>query len=114
MKEGFVFDLNRIMEEVFGATENFKDTFRDNFGHGLKDFKDKFRWDENVDYYPAHSYPPANVYLTPEKELVLEFALAGFDEKDINIEFKGDYMILSANVPEGYKERKPSVILRNG
>ena len=106
MKEGFVFDLNRIMEEVFGATENFKDTFRDNFGHGLKDFKDKFQWDENIDYYPAHSYPPANVYLTPEKELVLEFALAGFDEKDINIEFKGDYMILSANVPEGYKEKE--------
>ena len=41
-----------------------------------------------------------NVYLTKEKEMVLEFALAGFREKDINIEFQGDYMVFSAKKPE--------------
>ena len=52
-----------------------------------------------MDYYPAYSYPPANVFLTKEKSLVFEFALAGFSENDIHLEFQGDYMILYARCP---------------
>ena len=41
-----------------------------------------------------------NLYLTQEKELVFEFALAGFREDDIELEFQGDYMIFSAKAPD--------------
>ncbi len=49
---------------------------------------------------PGYLYPPANVYLTPEKQLVIELALAGFNEKDVRVQFKGDYLVFSAKAPE--------------
>jgi len=52
--------------------------------------------DENADYYPGYSYPPMNIYLTSERGMVFEFALSGFDEKDISLTFQGDYMVFSA------------------
>lgn len=99
MKDKIIIDLGQLMDEIFQATENFGNAFKEGFrkhgeGHPF------FKWDENVDYYPAYSYPPANVYMTEEKSLVFEFALAGFDEKHINLEFRGDYMVLSAKVDE--------------
>ena len=54
--------------------------------------------DENADYYPGYSYPPMNIYLTSERGMVFEFALAGFDEKDISLTFQGDYMVFSAKI----------------
>jgi HSP20 family protein len=104
MKEQFSFDLNRILEEVFGAAEDFKKAFEGGFGCGAGAFKHGFSWDENVDYYPTYMYPPTNVYLTQDKHLVFEFALSGFEEKTIELHFKGDYMILSAKVPESTVE----------
>ena len=57
---------------------------------------------ENTDYYPGFSYPPMNVFLTGDKSLNFEFALAGFDEKNISLSFLGDYMIFSARIENGY------------
>jgi len=98
MKDKIVIDLGQIMDDLFEATQNFGDAFKEGFrsqqGHPFHG------WDEKVDYYPAYSYPPANVFMTSEKSLVFEFALAGFDEKDISLEFKGDYMILNAKIDE--------------
>jgi len=39
-----------------------------------------------------------NVFLTADRTLVFEFALAGFDEKNIDLSFQGDYMIFSARI----------------
>ncbi|MBN1698240.1 MAG: Hsp20/alpha crystallin family protein [Spirochaetales bacterium] len=106
MKESFIFDLNRILEEVFEAAENFRDAFKNGFSCGPGEFKTEFHWDENIDYYPAYSYPPANVYLTNEREMVFEFALSGLDDKGIDLQFKGDYMVLSARVPDELKAKE--------
>jgi len=38
--------------------------------------------------------------MTADKVMIFQFALAGFEEKDINLEFRGDYMIFSAKAPE--------------
>lgn len=54
--------------------------------------------DENADYYPNFSYPPMNIYLTPERSIVFEFAVAGFEEKNISLIFQGDYMVFSARM----------------
>lgn len=100
MKDKFFFDLGRIMDDIFGVARDFGE----NFGKGFP-----FEWDDSVDYYPAYSYPPANIYITPEKKLVFEFAMSGFQKDQIGLTFQGDYMILSAKAnikPEQYKDVK--------
>ncbi|MEW5814301.1 MAG: Hsp20/alpha crystallin family protein [Spirochaetota bacterium] len=101
MKNKVFIDIAKIMDEVFEAAQNFSDAFHEGFYCGPKSCG--FMWDENIDYYPAYSYPPVNVYLTKEKSLVFEFALAGFSEKDVTLEFSGDYMVFSAKAPEEMK-----------
>jgi HSP20 family molecular chaperone IbpA len=54
--------------------------------------------DENADYYPNFSYPPMNIFLTPDRTIVFEFALSGFDEKNVSLTFQGDYMVFSAKI----------------
>jgi HSP20 family protein len=101
MKDKIVIDLGQILDELFEASQNFGDAFKEGFR--TRSGNPFGKWDENVDYYPAYSYPPANIYMTAGKTLVFEFALAGFDEESVSLEFRGDYMILSASIPE---ERK--------
>ena len=110
-------DIGTILDEVFDAAKNFGANFQNmgekmgeklgpNFnlhvnaapgpGRGKPWFD--MGQDENADYYPGYSYPPMNIYLTSERGMVFEFALAGFDEKDIALTFQGDYMVFSAKI----------------
>ena len=70
-------DLGAIFDELFDAASHFSG---------------------NIDYYPCFSYPPMNIYFTEDKSLNFEFALAGFDEKNIDLSFSGDYMVFSARI----------------
>jgi len=87
------------MDEIFDATQNLGNAFKDGFS-----FKGGCHWDENVDYYPAYCFPPTNVYLSKDKELIFEFALAGFDKENIGLLFQGDYMVLTVKIPGDQKE----------
>jgi HSP20 family molecular chaperone IbpA len=106
-------DLGTIFDEIFEAARDFKDEFHRNFNR----YGDRFDpgvcgprvpfgafgktfFDENTDFYPNYSYPPMNVYMTGDRILNFEFALAGFDEKDISLSFQGDYMVFSASLPK--------------
>ena len=95
-------DLGNIFDEIFEAARDFHDEFRKNF-HGFdgQETGGRHSWcfDENTDYYPNYSYPPMNAYMTSDRSLIFEFALAGFDEKDISLSFQGDYMVFSASMP---------------
>ncbi|HTX74450.1 MAG TPA: Hsp20/alpha crystallin family protein [Rectinemataceae bacterium] len=96
-------DIGAILDEVFEAAKDFGEKMKD-----LGPEMDPGTWhqrprfdagnEENADYYPGYSYPPMNIYLTPERSIVFEFALAGFDEKDISLTFQGDYMVFSAKM----------------
>jgi HSP20 family molecular chaperone IbpA len=100
-------DLGSIFDEIFDAAQEFKDEFHRNFNkcnggddrftQGPFNFTKHF-FDENTDFYPNYSYPPMNVFMTEDRSLVFEFALAGFDEKDISLSFQGDYMVFSAKI----------------
>jgi HSP20 family molecular chaperone IbpA len=96
-------DMGTILDEIFEAARDFSDEFHRNFksmgreGDNSRPFA-RGSFDENIDYYPHYSYPPMNVYMTPDRSMVFEFALAGFDEKDINLSFQGDYMVFSAKI----------------
>lgn len=108
MKDRFI-DIGRIMDEVFSAAENFSSFFNEDMDwkgphhHGMGK---KFHWNENADFYPAYMFPPSNIYMTEDKSIIFEFALAGYKESDINLEFKGDYMLFSAKVNEDHKEEE--------
>jgi HSP20 family molecular chaperone IbpA len=99
-------DLGSIFDEIFDAAQDFKNEFHRNFNncngderftHGPFNFGRNF-FDENTDFYPNYSYPPMNAFMTEDRSLVFEFALAGFDEKDISLSFQGDYMVFSAKI----------------
>jgi HSP20 family protein len=94
-------DLGTIFDEIFDAAKKFSEDFK-NMGFNPKMHHDEpwhFSFDENVDYYPNFSFPPLNVYMTQDRSLIFEFAIAGFSEKDISLSFQGDYMIFSAKMP---------------
>jgi HSP20 family molecular chaperone IbpA len=105
-------DIGSMLDEIFDAAKTFGDQMKDNFGpggpgenagpgfarpnpgawfHGMDQ-------DENSDWYPSFSYPPMNIFLTQDRSMVFEFALSGFDEKDISLSFQGDYMVFSARI----------------
>jgi len=98
----FTFDLGRIMDEAFKFAESIGETF----DHDIVAEKMRHAAEQlgrgpfgNPDYYPAYMYPPATICLTREKKLVLELALAGFEEKDITVQFRGDHLLFSAKAP---------------
>ena len=98
---GGQFDLGNIFDEIFEAAKEFHDEFRKNMhenGYSARPC-DPWIFDENIDYYPNYSYPPMNVCITGDRCLIFEFALAGFNEKDISLSFQGDYMVFSAAIP---------------
>ena len=89
-------DLGRMMDDIFSAAENIGSVFSEHMSgmagagrHG----------ERNFDMYPLYTYPPANIYIRDDRTLVFEFALAGFKEEHIDVQFQGDYMLLSANAP---------------
>jgi HSP20 family molecular chaperone IbpA len=121
MKGKGYMDLGTIFDEIFDAAHEFKDEFQRNFdqyGNGFgpegcrPDFNfGRFRkgfFDENTDYYPNYSYPPMNIFMSTDRSMTFEFALAGFDEKDISLSFQGDYMVFSAKIAEEQIENIPA------
>jgi HSP20 family molecular chaperone IbpA len=94
-------DIGSMLDEVFDAAKTFGDQMRDNFGPTKGPGPNPwFRadQDENADWYPTYSYPPMNIFMTEDRSLIFEFALAGFDERDISLTFQGDYMVFAARI----------------
>jgi HSP20 family molecular chaperone IbpA len=83
-------DIGSMLDEIFDAAKSFGDQMKDNYGPGGQD--------DTSDWYPSFSYPPMNIFLTQDRSMIFEFALAGFDEKDISLSFQGDYMVFSARI----------------
>ena len=117
-------DLGNIFDEIFEAAQSFQNEFSRNFNRCETDgdprvftrgpfaFNKQF-FDENTDFYPNYSYPPMNVYMAGDRTLVFEFALAGFDEKDITLSFQGDYMVFSARMSDTDEAAESSVQQNN-
>ena len=107
MKTHEFLDIGRIMDEIFEAAEDFRTQLKSSMeysprgkGFGLGDIRD---------FYPAYSFPPSNIFMKADKTLIFEFALAGFSEDDISLEFKGEYMFLTV---EGAERLEPTEEVR--
>jgi len=98
----FTFDLGRIMDEAFKFAESFGEAFDHEAAEKMRRAAEQFGRGPfgNPDYYPAYMYPPATIYLTREKKLVVELALAGFEEQDISVQFRSDHLLFSAKAPK--------------
>jgi HSP20 family molecular chaperone IbpA len=105
-------DLGNIFDDIFEAAQDFKDEFHRKLNRecehegqhfGPFNFGKQF-FDENTDFYPNYSYPPMNAFMTEDRTLVFEFALAGFEEKDISLSFQGDYMVFSAKMSDTWQD----------
>lgn len=99
-------DIGKILDEIFSAAEQFGQKFTEGMRFDRDDRWHAFGWHEGRDYYPGYLYPPVNVFMRDDKSLVFEFALAGFEEENITVEFKGDYMVLAASVPESLRNKE--------
>jgi HSP20 family molecular chaperone IbpA len=100
--KSFTFDLGRIMDEAFQWAQEFSEHIQEGLRGVPEELREslKERFKSYEDLYPHYPYPPANIYLTRDKSLVFEIALAGFEEKDISLEFRGDYLYFSARAPQ--------------
>lgn len=73
----------RLLNDVFGSTEP----------------------ERNPDY--ESSFPPANIYKDEDsKELVFEFAVAGYDPKEITVSFEEDHMFVERVEAEDVEEEE--------
>lgn len=50
------------------------------------------------------NYPPYNIRKLSDHQYTIELAVAGFDEKDIDVEVTGDTLAISGKKPEDYAE----------
>jgi len=89
-------DLGKVMDDIFCAAEDFTNAFTDRMR--FHPHERRVKWDQ--EFYSTYSFPPSNVFMTEDKVLVFEFAIAGFPEDSITLEFKGDYMVFSGELPE--------------
>ncbi len=83
------FDIGALFDEIFSVANQFSERAQET----VSTFKR-----ENVDFYPSYTYPPMNVWIGKDRQMVFEFALAGFDEKNISLSFQGNYMFFSATM----------------
>jgi HSP20 family molecular chaperone IbpA len=97
----FTFDLGRIMDEAFQFAQGIGESIDRETAEKMRRAAESMGAGPfgTTDYYPTYLYPPATIFLTRDKKMVFDFALAGFDEKDISVQFRGDYLIFSAKAP---------------
>ncbi len=79
----------------FGAPFDRKGPFHRPYGEESAGWKN----------YTDFGYPRTAFYKNADGALVFEFLLPGFDEKNINISFRGNSMILKARLSEAERER---------
>ncbi len=93
-------DLGGMLDRIFKAAENLGDVFEPGFAYQFK------QGGPGKDFYSAYTFPPANIYMVADRTMVFEFALAGYNEADITLEFQGDYMVLSVDPPESLQDEE--------
>jgi molecular chaperone IbpB/HSP20 family protein len=95
-------DLNKLLDEVFGQVDSISEKLQTEMEKGFA-FHGHGMWGEGLDFYPGYAYPPMNVYLTPDKSIVIEMAMAGFQQEDLSLQFVGDNLVFSAK-PQNLEE----------
>jgi HSP20 family molecular chaperone IbpA len=90
MNDRIVRDTAMFFDHIFRTLENVVE----------------FPWqDFNVEIgYNCPNFPPVDVIIKNNKDIIFKFALAGYEEGCIDLHFEGDYMILTLNPKEELNE----------
>lgn len=83
------------------------------FGHGMVDVFDRMFgnfddfWNDfpEINFYSYASFPPTDIYVKDNKDLVFEFAVAGYPEDAISIDFHSDYMTIKTEIKDAKEEK---------
>lgn len=77
--------------------------FFDEMFNSLGSIVEAFPWSDFKirPVYDCSNFPPVDVIVRNNKDIVFKFALAGYEEDSIELEFEGDYMILTLDPSEG-------------
>jgi len=71
--------------------------------------------DSRVALYRDINYPPLNVWAEEDsKDLILEFALAGIPQDNVEINVEGDYLELTINKDDPEERRDGYKLIRKG
>jgi HSP20 family molecular chaperone IbpA len=63
--------------------------------------------------YQVPNVPPVNVFINKDtKEMIFEFALAGYKKENISINFSGDYMELKLRESEEKANQQLEIVRR--
>jgi HSP20 family protein len=120
---GFNFDAT--LEDIVHAAREFgkkmRDMGRDFAGEHQAEFHEfESRFERAFNRGGRHGrpsfyfYPPANIYESRDGSLILEFALSGIEEGAVSMEFRGDYLVLSAKAPTRDGDAEAGEYLRRG
>lgn len=76
----------------------------------------EFPWEdfETNSVYDCPSFPPVDVIVNNKRDIVFKFALAGYGEDSIELEFEGDYMTLTLDPREGDQLSEDEHYLKRG
>ena len=92
---------------------NFDDMFKgaDKFLVGYDKIFDRLA--ELQDQIPSGTpnYPPYNIYKSDDDEYIIEMAVAGFSESEVDITLDGDKLTVTGSVDRDHRERE-SVLYR--
>lgn len=93
-------DVSSLFDEMFNTLESVIE----------------FPWERFASSSPLYtcpSFPPVDVIVKNNKDIIFKFALAGYEEDSIELEFEGDYMILTL-APQEEQLREDEHYLRRG
>lgn len=108
------FPFNATFDDLAAAAREFGERMKE-MGPELHRFwSEKGEGPKKDEYFGAfgfhdyYAYPPVNIFIDASGNKVLEFALAGIEEKDASVSFQGDYLVLDAKAPaeSGYEEAR--------
>lgn len=70
-------------------------------------------WNSWNTVYQVPNFPPVNVFINKDtKEMIFEFALAGYKKENISINFSGDYMELKLRESEEKANQQLEIVRR--
>ncbi|AEJ62379.1 hypothetical protein Spith_2124 [Spirochaeta thermophila DSM 6578] len=114
-------DFDKVAEDIKKATKVFMEVLEENLKTGAEEVQRTFshlHGEEAADRpdlrFPRVEGLLSNIYLTEENTLVLEFLVPGCGQEDIDLEFKGEYLVLSVGKREDDPRKERAYFYRKG
>ncbi|MEM5946958.1 Hsp20/alpha crystallin family protein [Spirochaetia bacterium 38H-sp] len=112
-------DLDEIKSEIKKATKEFVNAVEENFKMGTEEVQRTFKnMSSGGEPYSDLSFPKVgglktNIFSTKDSSLVFEFLLPAVPEDSVELEFVGDYLVLSCSFSREDPAKEDAYFYRN-